>query len=343
MSKVFVQIVTWNSVNYIAECLDSLADQTFTDFSVLVVDNGSNDKTVSLVRNNFPTASVLENFKNAGYAKANNQGFRLAKNSEYILVLNPDVALEPDFIEELVKVADEHKEAGSYSPKVMKMHSKMLDDHNDESGMREMIKSELIDSTGLLIYKSRRAVNRGEGEVDEGQYERPGEVFGASGAAVLYRKSALDEVSINYEVFDQDFHSYKEDVDLAWRLRLYGWQCWYAPSAVCYHHRGYAMAGKEMRQVIKHRKQVSRFLRALSFRNHKLLLVKNEQWTNVLLGLPWLGSRELGGLLYAIFIEPFQLKTLGQFIKLLPKTLVKRKVIMRHTKVPPAEIRKWFV
>lgn len=341
MNKVFVQIVTWNSINYIGECLDALAEQTFTDFSLLVIDNRSNDQTVKFVRDSYPTAAVLENLKNTGYAKANNQGLRLAK-SEYVLVMNPDVVLEPDFLETLIKFADEHPEAGSFCGKTFRLHSQMLDDHNDESGLRESIQTDIIDSTGLIIHKSRKEENRGEGQTDTGQFERAEEVFGASGACVLYRLEAIQDVMIKNEAFDQDFFAYKEDVDLAWRLRLYGWQSWYNPASIAYHHRGLASAGKEMKKVIKHRKKVSKFLRALSFRNHKLTLIKNDQWINVFLALPWVLGREIASLGYVLFFEPFLFKSLGEFFKLLPKALLKRKIIMAHRKVTPAEIRRWF-
>ena len=341
-NKVSIQIVTWNSINYIDECLDSLSKQTFTDFSVLVIDNGSNDRTVEFVRANYPTATVLQNFKNTGYAKANNQGMRMT-NSQYALVMNPDVVLEEDFLEKLVAFADQHEQGASFSGKILRMHSEVIDSHNDESGLRQSIKTDTIDSTGLQGFKSRKFINRGEGEKDSGQFDRSGEVFGASGAAVLFRRSALAEIAINHEVFDQDFFAYKEDIDLAWRLRLYGWQSWYAPQAVCYHHRGLPSAGKEMKKIIKHRRRVSRFLRELSFRNHKLMLVKNEQLVNVLLAAPWLFARECLATLYTLITEPFQLKTMLRIFRLLPKMLIKRKIIMAHAKASPAEIRAWFV
>lgn len=343
MSKVSVQIVTWNSINYIGECLDALAGQIYTNFGVLVIDNASNDQTVEFVRGNFPTVAVLENFKNTGYSKANNQGIRLAK-SEYVLVMNPDVVLEPDFLEILVKFADEHPEAGSFCGKTYKLRSQILDDHNDESGLRESIKTDIIDSTGLVMHKSRKEENRGEGQNDEGQFERAEEIFGASGACVLYRKEALDEVMINHETFDQDFFAYKEDVDLAWRLQLYGWQSWYNPGSIAYHHRGLpSSGGKQMKKIIKHRREVSKFLRSLSYRNHKLMLVKNDQFINIVLASPWLAGREIASLFYVVFFEPFLFKSLAQFFKLLPKALLKRKIIMAHRKVTPSDIRRWFV
>ena len=273
MAKVSIQIITWNSSRYIGDCLNSLQAQTFTDFSVLVIDNASTDGTVEFVRSHYPTAAVLQNFKNLGYAKANNQGIKLAK-SPYVLVLNPDVILEPDFLARLVALADQQPQAGSFGGKLLKLHSQAID-QQDQSGLRQAVKSDLIDSAGLLIYRSRKVVNRGEGQKDQGQYDQTEEVFGLSGAVVLYRRGALEAVAVNKQYFDDDFFAYKEDIDLAWRLRLYGFAAWYLPTSVAYHYRQLAAAdpgpgGKKIRQ---HRRTVSRFLRSASLKNHQPMLI----------------------------------------------------------------------
>ena len=83
-------------------------------------------------------------------------------------------------------------------------------------------------------------------------------------------------------------------------------------------------------------------LRSLSLRNHHLMLVKNDQWLNIILTLPWFSARELKTLFYALIFEPFQYQSLLRFFRLLPKALLKRRVIMSHKKVQPREIRKWF-
>src|SRR3989338_5706094 len=123
MPKVSVQIVTWNSERSLFNCLESLGRQTFTDFSVLVIDNGSQDGSVRFVRSHYPTTAVLENFKNLGYAKANDQGIALAK-AEYVLVMNPDVVVAETFLSRLVAFADRHPEGGSFTGKTLKLFSK---------------------------------------------------------------------------------------------------------------------------------------------------------------------------------------------------------------------------
>ena len=340
MAKVSIQIVTWNSLNYIFECLESLMRQSFRDFSILVIDNGSDDGTVEFVRSNYPTVSILQNFKNLGYSKANNQGIQLTK-SEYVLVINPDVVLAENFLEVLVNFADKHPEGGSFGGKVLKLYSEAFD-LAEEAGLREIIKSDIIDSTGFQIFKSRRMADRGSSEKDEGQYDRYEEVFGISGNCVLYRKSALDDIMIKNEYFDQDFFAYKEDIDLAWRLRLYGYPSWYNYAAVSYHHRRFAGTNGSIRKKVKQRREVSRMLRILSFRNHHLLLVKNDQLVNIILTLPWVLWFELKMVVYVLIFEPWQYQSIVKFFQLLPSALIKRKVIMTHKKINAGDVKRWF-
>jgi len=341
MAKVSIQIVTWNSMRYIMDCLESLMRQTFRDFSIMIIDNGSDDGTVEFIRSQYPTVSVLQNFRNLGFCKANNQGIHLAK-TDYVLLLNPDVILEENFLQRIINFADQHPEGGSFGGKVLRLRTEAIDDA-DQSGLREAVKSDIIDSAGLKIFKSRYAVDLGQGEKDKGQYDRTKEVFGISGACVLYRKSALNEIMIKNEFFDQDFFAYKEDIDLAWRLRLYGFACWYFPEAVCYHHRRLmSQEGKNVKDLFIHRRDISKMLRSLSFRNHHLMLFKNDQLINFLLHLPWILFREIKVLFYVLFFEPFQYRNIIGIFRLLPSIFIKRRVIMAHKKVSPSEIRKWF-
>lgn len=341
MAKVSVQIVTWNSMRYILDCLESLMRQSYRDFSIIIIDNGSDDGTVEFIRSQYPTVSVLQNFKNLGFCRANNQGIQLAKG-EYVLVMNPDVILDDDFLQELVVFSDQHPEGASFGGKTFKLFTEAIDS-KDQSGLREVVKSDIIDSAGLEICKSRKVTNRGEGIKDNGQFDRTEEVFGLSGSCALYRKSALEETMIKNEFFDQDFFAYKEDIDLAWRLRLYGFSAWYIPEAICHHHRRLAdRTNGKVKKTFKHRRDVSKMLRSLSFRNHHLLLAKNDQLINIILTLPFILGREIKVLFYALVFEPFQYRSMVRFFQLLPSALLKRRVIMAHKKVAPRDIRKWF-
>jgi len=342
MAKVLVQIVTWNSRRFISDCLESLETQTYRDFSAMVIDNGSTDGTVKFVRDTFPTVSVLENSKNLGYAKANNQGIKMCRG-EYVLVLNPDALLDSNFLETIITFADAHPRGASFGGKTYKLSRQAIDDR-DQGGLHEVVPSETIDSTGLVLTHSREALNRGEGERDENQFERTEEVFGHSGSCVLFRKSALDEAAVRGEYFDQDFFAYKEDVDLAWRLRLYGWESWYIPAAVAFHYRTYSKSrNKSLLGSLKKRRSESRFLRQLSLRNHYLMLIKNEHAFNVVTGLPWLMWQTFKMAVFVLFFEPFQFRTVISIISMVPSTMSKRRVIATHRSAAPRDIRRWFI
>lgn len=315
--------------------------QSFRDFSILVIDNGSDDGTVKFIRANYPTVCMLQNFRNFGFAKANNQGITLAK-SEYVLIMNPDVILSDDFLQTLADFADRHPAGGSFGGKILKLHREAFDYSDPEAAVSEIVKTDIIDSTGLEIFKSRRVIDRGEGKKDEGGFEQAQEVFGCSGACVLYRKAALIETMIKGEFFDQDFFAYKEDIDLAWRLRLLGWENWYLPRAVCYHHRRLAQPGGGLGKIIKQRRNVSVRLRLLSWRNQHLMLVKNDFWLNIFFSWPWFFWREIKIIFYSLFFEHFQFKGLIQFFRLVPAIIIKRRVIMARRKISAKAMRQWF-
>jgi GT2 family glycosyltransferase len=338
MAKVAIQIVTWNSQRYIGQCLQSVLDQSFEDYSVMVIDNDSSDNTVSFIRAEYPTVPIFRNSRNLGFAKAHNQGIKLAQ-AEYVLVLNPDIVLPKNFLQIFIDQADNRPEAGSFCPKLLKLKSQAIDE-NDQGGWRELVPTNIIDAAGLTFSKTRQALNRGEGEEDTGQYDEQEPIFGSSGACVLYRKSILEKVKIKDEYFDEDFFAYKEDVDLSWRLQLNGYSCWYIPTAVAYHHRGLPKPKKE--EKILSRQKVSKKLRAWSLRNHFWMLLKNEQWSNIFFTAPWFFARQFGLILFSIFAEPFQIKTLGDCLKGLPKMFVKRRMIKKQTVVSAKMIRKWM-
>jgi GT2 family glycosyltransferase len=136
---------------------------------------------------------------------------------------------------------------------------------------------------------------------------------------------------------------YKEDVDLAWRLQLAGYSAWYLPSAEAYHYRS-AFGHAEFNHLItiKDRRRKSKFVNRLSYKNHWLVLVKNEFWSNFLLHLPWIIFYELKKFVYVLVLEVGTLKSVGEFFRLLPNIRDKRKQIKILRRVGAKEIRKWF-
>ncbi len=213
---VSVIVVNYNGDAFLDLCLTSLAAQTYQAVEVILVDNASGDGSVEHVKAGYPWVRVIDSHVNLGFAKANNVGINAA-NGEFIATLNNDTEAAPEWIEALVGAMMSDDRVGMCASKMLRMDDPTI-----------------IDSTGICISRSGACWDRGMFEKDRGQYEAEEEVFGPCAGAALYRKSMLDETGL----FDEDFISYMEDTDLAFRCRLNGWKCLYVPKAVVYHVHG---------------------------------------------------------------------------------------------------------
>ncbi len=347
MAKVSLNIVTWNGLRYLPELLESIDTQTFRDFTVRVIDNGSDDGTVEYLTKERPDIMLVRNTRNHGFAAGHNQLMRFAldhwdpaeQEQRYVLCCNQDIILTPGFLESLVADADNHPEVGSFCGKLLRAYGENLND----DVLKETVQSERIDSTGLRANHWRRFTDRGAGEMDQGQYDQEQDIFGASGALVMYRASVLSDTKLGNDYFDEDFFSYREDVDLAWRMRTQGWGSRFVPQAVAYHWRG--IFGKEKVGIfsrMKNRQKQRPVFAAMSTRNQWWMLVKNERWFNVLLAYWLVVPLEFGRLCYMIVFEIKSLWIVPSFFKLLPKMLRKRWTISKKRRTSGSEIRKWF-
>ena len=294
MPKVSVHIVTYNAELFLDTLLISLAHQTFLDFSVLVVDNASSDGTRAHLRARWPTAALVHNRDNAGYARAHNQALHIS-TSDYALTLNADVILHERFLEELVRAMDEHAELGSVSGKLLRAWG-------DPRELNEKTFSHIIDSTGIVGDRKRFWRDRGAGEEDRGQYDAARDIIGPSGAAGLYRLRALQDVCVRREFFDESFGSYKEDVDCALRLQRAGWQSRFVPAARAYHYRR-AGGGCMTTDVLRHIRRPSR-IALYSYRNHLYTLIKNETLASCGRDLPGIVGWEIGKLAFLLCTKP---------------------------------------
>jgi len=211
--EVSVIIVNYNGVHLLKECLESLQGQTFKDFEIVLVDNASTDGSVAFVKNAYPDVTVIENRENLGYGGGNNAGIRQS-HGRYVVLLNNDTKVDPQWLEKLMGPAERDDRAGMCASKIMNYYH-----------------PEIIDNAGLLIYRDGVARGRGRLEKDAGQYSHEEEVIFPSGCAGLYRRDMLEEIGL----FDEDFFLYVDDVDIGFRARLAGWKCIYAPEAVVYH------------------------------------------------------------------------------------------------------------
>lgn len=269
MSRVSIVILNWNGLGYLQECLASLQAQTYADWQVIVVDNGSTDGSVEWAARKFPQARLICNKTNLGFAAANNQAIR-ASDAPYIVTLNNDTRVDPRWLEALVTAADEHPDVG------MCMSKMLFAD-----------RPQVINSTGINLDPAGIAWDRQGGEPDDGRETQPVEILGPCAGAALYRRAMLDQIGL----FDEDFFAFLEDVDLAWRARLAGWRCLYVPMARVYHvHSATAIEG-------------SPFKNRLLGRNKVWLIAKNYPAPRLLLYLPLILLYDGAAVLYTLIVR----------------------------------------
>jgi GT2 family glycosyltransferase len=191
----------------------------------------------------------------------------------------------------------------------------------------------VLDSTGIVMHPSQRHFDRGAGEADRGQYDREELVFGASGAAACYLRRMLDAVREGDEYFDEDFFAYREDADLAWRAQLLGWDCLYVPTARARHVR---------RVTPERRASLSPDVNRYSVRNRFLLRLKNQTLGHALRFLGPTLVRDVQVVGYVLAREHSSIAGLVDVVRLLPRTLARRRAIMRRRVRPTRDMVRWF-
>ena len=359
---VSVNILSYNSKRYIEGCLDTVLAQTYKNLEILVIITGSDDGSRELVQRKYSRQKrikVLYPHENLWFSRGHNLGIKSSRG-EYILVLNQDIIMEPDFVEKLVSAMEADPALGSVSGKLL--HYNYLINS----------KTKILDSTGIEISKTRRVIDRGQWERDDRQYDEAQEIFGASGAAALYRHTALEAVKLpkvgngfersnnatlspygrggtgtpvgeGFEYFDEDFVAYKEDIDLAWRLQLAGFRCRYVPEAILYHGRtvGRSWPNQLVRFIVNRRRQ-PRLFRMMAFRNHYLMMVKCEIKKMFWRQFFFIFVRESLLLAYTVIFEPFQYKAFVDLYHRIPEALRKRKLIMANIRTDQVRLRKLF-
>jgi GT2 family glycosyltransferase len=318
-----VTIVTFNSARFIGQCLRHVFDQDYQALDVVVVDNASSDETPAILREFEHRVKVVYNRENIGFAAGQNQAMALAaRGADWLLALNPDVRLTPGFARSLIAAAEVDSGVGSVCGKLLGMTASL-----------EIPAEPILDSTGIFFTPSLRHFDRGSRMPDRGQYEQLEYVFGGTGAACLYRRLMLEDVSIEGEFFDNDFFAYREDADLAWRAQLCGWKCLYTPRAIAYH----------VRHVLPERRSsLSAAINMHSVKNRWLMRIKNINGD--LYARHWLAitARDcvvIGGCLLREFSS---LRAFALLARLWPGELRKRRVIMRKRRATDEYMAHWF-
>lgn len=213
MPAASIIIPHWNGKQHLDDCLGSLRRQSFTDFEVILVDNGSTDGSQAYVQAQFPEVQLLALGQNRGFTGACNAGI-LAARSPIILLLNNDTETDPNWLAAILDAFQRRPDVGSVASKML------LFDRRDH-----------FHAAGDFYRLDGIPGNRGVWQPDMGQYDREEEVFSACGGAAAYRRAMLDEIGL----LDDDFFFSCEDVDLGWRAQLAGWRVLYVPTAIVYH------------------------------------------------------------------------------------------------------------
>lgn len=219
---VYIGIVTYNSEKLISSCIASLLKQRHVSVRIIVFDNNSQDRVADVVRKFGASVTFIQSRTNLGFGGGHNAILRslALRDIDYYMALNPDALPEPNCIAALVGASQRHNAAWTTG--------KLYKDKQRK----------IIYSVGHALCKDGYAFNIGHGLVDRGQYSKPREVFGAPGAAALYQGLMVKKLSVNGDFFDPKLFMYYEDIDVDWRARLYGLQCWYEPTAVVNHPGG---------------------------------------------------------------------------------------------------------
>lgn len=253
--KTTIIIPNYNGIEYLENCLRSLQKCEPADFHTIVVDNGSTDGCVELLKDKFATVEAIFLSENIGFAPAVNRGLEFVQ-TPYALLLNNDITVEPDFVLRMEEAMDAHKNCFSVSAKMLQMHN-----------------PELLDGAGDLYCALGWAFALGKSKTAKDYYTKQAKIFSSCAGAAIYRMDILTEIGF----FDENHFAYLEDVDLGWRARLAGYENRYEPSAIVY-HAGSGFSGSRYNE----------FKINLSSRNSIYLILKNMPLLQILINLPFL-------------------------------------------------------
>ena len=306
---VSIVVVTWNSARYLPRCLEAIRAQTHRDLEVIAVDNASSDDSLVLfaAQDDGRRIRAIRNDTNRGFSAAVNQAIAVARGT-FVLLLNPDCFLAADYISQLLPAFD--------------------DEHvGSATGLLYRESGDGVDSAGMRMTRSGRHL-----DIAVAPKERT-EVFGVSGAAAMHRMSFLRDVAVDGEILDEDFFAYREDADLAWRGRLFGWRAVCEPRAVAHHVR---------RVTPEARRALPPDINLHSVKNRFLLRIKNEGAYLALRNAPFELFRDFVVLVAALTIERTSLPAFAWLWRNRARVFAKRRAIQSRRKVSDCELARWF-
>ena len=246
--KISIVILNWNGRKYLEQFLPSVLASDYSNYEVIVADNGSSDESVSFLESTFPRIRIIRLEKNFGFAKGYNEALKQIE-SDYYFILNSDVELLPGSLKPLADLLESDKAIAACQPKLLTYHNKKLFEYAGGAGG-------WLDKYGYPFAKGRIF---DVFEEDHGQYNTTEPIFWASGAALFIRSSVFHEV----KGFDEFFFAHQEEIDLCWRIQLAGYKIYACPSSVVYHVGGGTLPKGNSLKVY------------LNFRNNMIMLSKN--------------------------------------------------------------------
>lgn len=250
-TAIALVILNWNGLKHLETFLPSILATQYENKKVYVIDNASTDESILFLQNNFPAVEIIKNSQNLGYAGGYNQGLKAIKEPFWLLI-NSDLAVEPNWIEPLLTFALENPQTAALQPKILSYKEPKQFEYAGAAGG-------FFDVWGYPFCRGRIFDNC---EMDNHQYETTVNCFWASGACMFIRKDAFWEVG----GFDPDFFAHMEEIDLCWRLQNQGYQIAVIPQSVVYHLGGGSLAYGNPKKTY------------LNFRNSLAVLTKNCIW-----------------------------------------------------------------
>lgn len=310
---VSICVVTWNHAQCIEDCIQSIFALTYCNTELILVDNASRDDTAKILSRYESRATIVFNAENLGYCGGNNQAISMSKG-EFVLLVNPDIVLNPNYLENAIPIFNEN-------PKIGAVCGLLLLGDEKEPDCR-------VATTGHCISRSRRMYARDYGVRLKDLKRQAGKVFGADGSLPLYRREMIEDVSIEGEFFDEMFFAYKEDSDLSWRAQLLGWTFFFNPYCKATHKQ------KFKPKDLSIRKRQSSTVKMHAVKNDIITIIKNEDLSNFLRDMIIIVPRQIAILGYIIFFERTSLRAYFFIFANLKSILSKRKAVKVKQRIP---------
>jgi GT2 family glycosyltransferase len=320
---VAICIVTHDSAADLAGCFASIAALEHRPLEIVVVDCASRDGSLETARAHAPAGIPFQAVglrENLGFAGGMNIALAHTR-APWVLTLNADARPGPEYVTRLLDCVRAHPQV-----RIGALTGRLVRPAPDGQPRR-------LDACGMVLTRNWRHLDRGSGEVDRGQWPAPERVFGATGAASLFRRAALDDAAVEGEVFDSRFHSFREDAELCFRLRERGWEVVYEPTAICEHRRF---------NLPERRSAMPPAVNRHSLKNRYLLRAYHQTGGNLLRTFFTTLVRDVAALGWVLLRERSSLGAYGWLWRNRREIARRRRIIQRRRTVPPAAIDRWF-